>query len=80
VNAVKPDYSGLAVGFDSSGAEEIARRPPGGRVVAVIPPFAGALASGSLAYECELTSSVFICGEGVPGPSPGVAFAQPGRF
>jgi 8-hydroxy-5-deazaflavin:NADPH oxidoreductase len=63
VNALEPDYSGLAVGFDSSGAEEIARRAPGARVVAAIPPFAEALASGSLAYERDLTPSVFICGD-----------------
>src|SRR4029453_1738283 len=58
VNALKPDLSGLVVGFDTSAAEEIARRAPAARVVAAIPPFADAIASGSLAYEQGLEPSV----------------------
>jgi 8-hydroxy-5-deazaflavin:NADPH oxidoreductase len=63
VNALKGDLSGLAVGFDTSAAEEVARRAPGARVVAAIPPFAHAIASGSLAYDQGLAPSVFLCGD-----------------
>jgi predicted dinucleotide-binding enzyme len=63
VNAMKPDYSGLAIGFDSSAAEEVARLAPEARVVEAIPPFADALASGRLAYESGLTPTVFVCGD-----------------
>jgi hypothetical protein len=63
VNALKPDLSGLAVGFDTSAAEEVARRAPGARVVAAIPPFAEALANGDLRYDAGLAPSVFICGD-----------------
>jgi 8-hydroxy-5-deazaflavin:NADPH oxidoreductase len=63
VNALKPDYTGLVLGFDTSAAEEIAGRAPGARVVAAIPPFAEALASGALAYEHDLAPGVFICGD-----------------
>jgi predicted dinucleotide-binding enzyme len=63
VNALKPDFSGLAVGFDSSAAEEVARRATGARVVAAIPPFAHAIASGDLAYDHGLAPSVFLCGD-----------------
>lgn len=63
VNALKRDMSGLAVGFHSSAAEEVARRAPGARVVAAIPPFANALAEGDLRYDRELAPSVFACGD-----------------
>jgi predicted dinucleotide-binding enzyme len=63
VNALKPDLSGLAVGFDTSAAEEVARRAPGARVVSAIPPFAEALANGDLAYDGGLAPSVFMCGD-----------------
>ena len=63
VNALKRDYSGLAVGFTTSAAEEVARRARGARVVAGIPPFADAIASGSLRYEQGLAPSVFLCGD-----------------
>jgi len=63
VNALKRDLSGLAVGFDDSAAEEVARRAPGARVVAAIPPFAHAIASGDLRYDSQLQPNVFICGE-----------------
>jgi predicted dinucleotide-binding enzyme len=63
VNAAKPDFSGLAVGFDTSAAEEVAKNAPGAHVVAAVPPFAEALASGALAYERDLAPSVFICGD-----------------
>jgi 8-hydroxy-5-deazaflavin:NADPH oxidoreductase len=63
VNALKPDLTGLAVGFETSGAEEIAKRAPGARVVAAIPPFAEALSSGDLRYDADLLPSVFVCGD-----------------
>jgi predicted dinucleotide-binding enzyme len=63
VNALTPDSSGLALGFDNSGAEEVARRARGARVVAAIPPFATAIAAPSLAYDRDLPPSVFVCGD-----------------
>jgi predicted dinucleotide-binding enzyme len=63
VNAPNRDLSGLEVGFDTSAAEEVARRAPGARVVAAIPPFAHAIASGTLAYDEGLEPSVFLCSD-----------------
>jgi predicted dinucleotide-binding enzyme len=63
VNALTPDLSGLAVGFDISAAEEVARRAPGARVVSAIPPFAEALANGDLIYDNGLSPTVFVCGD-----------------
>lgn len=65
VNALKPDYTGLAIGFDNSAAEEVARRAPAARVVAAVPPFANAIAAGPLRYDRELEPTVFICGDDV---------------
>jgi predicted dinucleotide-binding enzyme len=63
VNALKRDLSGLAVGFDDSAAEQLARKVPRARIVSAIPPFANALSSGDLAYDEQLPPSVFICGD-----------------
>jgi 8-hydroxy-5-deazaflavin:NADPH oxidoreductase len=63
VNALKPDLTGLAVGFDNSAAEEVARRARGARVVAAIPPFANAIATPPLAYDGDLPPTVFVCGD-----------------
>jgi 8-hydroxy-5-deazaflavin:NADPH oxidoreductase len=63
VNAVRHDLSGLAVGFDTSATERVARQARGARVVAAIPPFADAIASGTLAYDEGLAPSVFLCGD-----------------
>lgn len=63
VNALNPDLTGLAVGFDDSAAEEVARAAPGARVVAAIPPFASAIAAPSLAYDADLPPTVFLCAE-----------------
>jgi predicted dinucleotide-binding enzyme len=63
VNALKPDYTGLAIGFDNSAAEEVARRAAGARVVAAVPPFADAIARGRLGYDRDLEPTVFICGD-----------------
>ena len=63
VNALRPDYTGLAIGFDNSAGEEVARRAPGARVVAAVPPFAHAIAKGPLCYDRDLEPTVFICGD-----------------
>jgi 8-hydroxy-5-deazaflavin:NADPH oxidoreductase len=63
VNALKPDLTGLAVGFDNSAAEEVARRARGARVVAAVPPFANAIAAPTLAYDRDLRPTVFVCGD-----------------
>jgi hypothetical protein len=63
VNALKPDYTGLALGFDNSAAEEVARRVPGTRVVAAVPPFAHAIAANRLRYDRDLEPTVFICSD-----------------
>jgi predicted dinucleotide-binding enzyme len=63
VNALTRDSSGLAVGFDNSAAEEVARRARGARVVAAIPPFASVIAAPPLAYDRDLPPSVFVCGD-----------------
>jgi predicted dinucleotide-binding enzyme len=63
VNALKPDLSGLAVGFDNSAAEEVARLAPRARVVSAIPPFAEALENGNLLYDHGLTPTVFVCSD-----------------
>jgi len=47
VNALKTDYSGLAVGTTSSAAEEIANLAPGAKVVEGLPAFAEVLNSES---------------------------------
>jgi predicted dinucleotide-binding enzyme len=63
VNALRPDLSGLAVGFDTSAAEQVAQQARGARVVAAIPPFAHAIASGTLEYDEGLAPSVFLCSD-----------------
>jgi 8-hydroxy-5-deazaflavin:NADPH oxidoreductase len=63
VNALKPDLSGLALGFNNSAAEEVARRAPRARVVAGIPPFAHAIAERRLSYDRDLEPTVFLCGD-----------------
>jgi 8-hydroxy-5-deazaflavin:NADPH oxidoreductase len=63
INALKPDLTGLAVGFDNSAAEEVARRAPGARVVEALPPFATAIAAPPLAYDGDLPPTVFVCGD-----------------
>jgi predicted dinucleotide-binding enzyme len=65
VNALKPDYTGLTIGFDNSAAEEVARRAPGARVVAALPPFAHAIAARRLCYDRDLEPTVFVCSDDV---------------
>ena len=63
VNALKPDLTGLAVGFNDSAAEEVVRRARGARVVAAVPPLASAIAAPPLAYDGDLAPSMFVCGD-----------------
>jgi predicted dinucleotide-binding enzyme len=63
VNALKHDLSGLAVGFTTSAAEEVARRAPDARVVAAVPPFAQTIAAGTTTYDAQLEPTVFLCGD-----------------
>lgn len=62
VNALTPDFSGLAVGFDTSAAEQVAARAPGARVVAALPPFAEAIAAGAVDYGGR-RAATFLCGD-----------------
>jgi predicted dinucleotide-binding enzyme len=63
VNPLTPDLSGLAVGTTTSGAEEIARKAPGAKVVeAFLNIFAGILHSGDMQFG-EQVPSVFYCGD-----------------
>ena len=65
VNALTPDLTGLAVGFDTSAAERVAARvveEASARVVAALPPFAELLAGGELDFAGELPD-VFVCGD-----------------
>lgn len=62
VNALKPDYSGLAIGFDTSAAERVATLAPGARLVSALPPFAHTIAGGALDYDGR-RPTVFLCGD-----------------
>jgi predicted dinucleotide-binding enzyme len=62
VNCLKPDFSGLVLGTNTSAAEEIARLAPGARVVEAIPPMAQILAAESHRLGGQQTST-FYCGE-----------------
>ncbi|MGF6779747.1 NADPH-dependent F420 reductase [Paraburkholderia sp. GAS334] len=61
-NALKPDMSGLLVGTNTSGAEEIARLAPWATVVKAIPPFAEMLHSPSMLIGGK-RAGVFVCGD-----------------
>jgi 8-hydroxy-5-deazaflavin:NADPH oxidoreductase len=62
VNALTPDYSGMAVGTTTSGAEEIAKLATGARVVEALPVFAEVLSSPSRKFG-EVDPTVFYCGD-----------------
>jgi 8-hydroxy-5-deazaflavin:NADPH oxidoreductase len=62
VNALKPDYSGLAVGTTTSAAEEIAKLTPEARVVEGLPAFAELLHSGKLRINGQ-QATVFVSGD-----------------
>lgn len=62
VNALKPDFSGLAAGFDTSAAEQVAALARGARVVAALPPFADSIYSGKVSFG-EHVPTVFCCSD-----------------
>lgn len=62
VNALKADYSGLAVGTTTSAAEEIARLAPAARVVEGLPAFAEVLHSESQLIDGQ-KATVFVSGD-----------------
>ena len=66
VNALKADYSGLAVGTTSSAAEEIAKLAPDARVVEGLPAFAEVLHSGSRLIAGQ-QATVFVSGDDAEG-------------
>lgn len=66
VNALKADYSGLAVGTTSSAAEEIARLAPEARVVEGLPAFAEVLHSNSQLISGQ-QATVFVSGDDAEG-------------
>lgn len=61
-NALKPDMSGLLVGTETSGGEEVAKLAPWARVVKAIPPFAEVLHSPSMLVGGQRVG-VFVCGD-----------------
>lgn len=61
-NALKPDLSGLLVGTNTSGAEEIAKCAPWATVVKAIPPFAEMLHSTNMLINSQRVG-VFVCGD-----------------
>jgi len=61
-NALKPDLSGLAVGLTTSGAEQIAAKAPGARIVKGIPPFAELMHSADPTIGGKPVG-VFMCGD-----------------
>ncbi|WP_158628727.1 NADPH-dependent F420 reductase [Dyella choica] len=63
-NPLKPDLSGLLLGTETSGAEEVARLLPAARVVEVLFPFAHQLRSGELRFDGQQPSQ-FYCGDDV---------------
>jgi len=63
-NALKPDLSGLLIGTDTSGGEEVAKLASWAKVVKAIPPFAEVLHSSSTTIE-GVRSAVFVCGNDV---------------
>jgi predicted dinucleotide-binding enzyme len=62
VNALKPDYSGMAVGTTTSGGEELAKLAPKARFVEALPSFAETLHSGSTQFGKDIPS-IFYCGD-----------------
>ncbi len=62
VNALKQDYSGLAVGTTTSGAEEVSRLAPGARVVSAIPAFVDVLDAASPLIGGQ-SPSLFVAGD-----------------
>src|SRR5579859_1185827 len=63
-NPLKPDLSGLLLGTDTSGAEEVARLAPTAKVVEVLFPFAQQLQSDKL-QNSKQRPTQFCCGDDV---------------
>jgi predicted dinucleotide-binding enzyme len=62
VNALKPDLSGLAAGFDTSAGEQVAQLAVGAHVVSGQPPFASAITAATLDYDGR-RAATFLCGD-----------------
>jgi predicted dinucleotide-binding enzyme len=62
VNALKPDASGLAAGFDTSAAEQVAALASNARIVAALPPFANYITPGGTTFDGALPA-VFCCAD-----------------
>jgi predicted dinucleotide-binding enzyme len=61
-NPLRPDFSGLEIGTDTSGGETVARWATGARVVKAIPPFADQLMAGDARIDGHPVA-VFVCGD-----------------
>ncbi|MBV8092963.1 MAG: NAD(P)-binding domain-containing protein, partial [Acetobacteraceae bacterium] len=61
-NPLKPDFSGLVIGTDTSGGEVVARWATGSCVVKAIPPFADQLMAGEARINGR-PLAVFVCGD-----------------
>src|SRR5262249_8566159 len=61
-NALKSDLSGLVIGTNTSGGEEVAKLVPQARVVKAIPPFAEVLHSESVLVGGQKLG-VFVAGD-----------------
>ena len=61
-NVLKPDFSGLLIGTDNSGGEEVARLAPWATVVKAIPPFAELLHSPTTLIAGKLPT-VWVCSD-----------------
>jgi 8-hydroxy-5-deazaflavin:NADPH oxidoreductase len=66
VNPLKPDFSGLEIGLTTSGAEYVASRLAGARVVECLFLNADLLASGSLEFAGQ-RASIYYCGDDAAG-------------
>jgi predicted dinucleotide-binding enzyme len=63
VNALTADGRELAVGFDTSAAEQIAAMVPGARLVEAVPPFAAALVRPRFDFDEGFAPTSFVCGD-----------------
>ena len=61
-NCLKPDFSGLVLGTNTSAAEEIEKQTPDARVVEALPPMAQILAAESHRLSGDQIST-FYCGD-----------------